>query len=162
MRAAKVITITPTIEAAAYADGDQLGGTFTKLTDAVLSPGGVARLKSVVVLCKAANTVDPVFDILFWDKEPTVASAENAAFDVTDANLANLIGAVSIAAANNFNLANNSASVIRALDLLLQAARPPHAKVTTGRDLWVSLVARAAQTYASTSDLSIKFGFEQL
>jgi len=161
MRASKVITITPVIEAGAYAAGDLLG-TFTKLPDAVLNPGGVCVLKSLLVLNTAANTVDPVFDVLFWDREPVIASADNAAFDVTDANLLHLIGMYSVAAADNKNFANNSATCYQGINLVLKALGPRNAKVTTGKDLWVNLVERGGATYGSTSALILKFGLEQI
>lgn len=153
----RVISITPTIEATGYSDGDQLGGGSTKLSNVVDRRGGFTRLESIVIA--NADTEAPAIDFLFWRKAPTVSSAENAAFDVSDSVLAAaFIGKVNVATTDWAVLANNRVATVKGIGLLLQG-NSTVVSGETGKDLWVSMVIRTAVTFASTTDLTILFGF---
>ena len=91
----KIIEATPTLDTNAYASGDRLG-TLMTLSDVVRHTGMEAVLLDVVVLDKAKQST--AIDIMFFREAPTIASADNAAIDISDAEMEKCIGVVSIVA----------------------------------------------------------------
>lgn len=160
----KIVTATPVIIPAAYSSGDFIG-SLTRIPDAVLDSSGVCLLQSLVVVDKALQSV--ALDLWFFDNAVTIASADNAAFDLTDAELAAYgIGSITLAAGDYKASSSNSMATLRALNLVLQSkVGVSNNKLlpagASPRDLYFALVSRATPTYASASDLVFKFGFEQ-
>jgi hypothetical protein len=113
---AKVIRVTPTLTTTAYSANDIMGTEkFFKLSDVFRNSSEAARLESVAVLDKVKQKA--AFDILFFNAEPVVASADNAAMDITDAEMAaKYIGRVSIAGTDYADLANNSDATKRSIN----------------------------------------------
>lgn len=150
-----VITITPNAASFAtpYSSGDVIGGV-NSVPGTVNNPGGPATLDSVIVLDKANQKAD--LDLVFFNAVPANSiGADNAAYALNDADLAKVIGRVTVAAADYVSSSTNNAEATkRDLRLLLQAA----AHVTT---IYCAVIARAAATYGSASDLSVKLGFRQ-
>lgn len=153
--AIKTIEITPTLDTNAYGTGDQVGPGSTKLTKVCLGKPGHAILESLVITDKAKQSA--ALDILFFNSEPTVTSVDNAAYDVSDAELAaKAIGHVSVVAADYSILNVNSVATKRALELILAAKK--NTANPEGDSLWVAIVSRGTPTYASDS-LTLKFNF---
>jgi len=88
------ITVTPTLDTAAYAAGDQISTLQT--INRALSPHG-GEIILITVLDKAAQS-NPL-DLFFFKSTVTVA-ADNAAFTITDAHMLECIGVVNILAAD--------------------------------------------------------------
>lgn len=137
------IAVTPTITAGAYSAGDALGGRL-EFSPATRQPTLTALLLSVVVLDKASQ--DAQLDLVLFNQAFT-ATADNAAFDPTDADLANIIGHVPIVPADYASLNDNGLATLRSVNL------PIHLSDTI--TLYGQLVTRSAPTYASTSDLTV-------
>lgn len=92
------ITVQPTLDTSAYASGDRLGSIHT-ITNAfrefhrpfgqttpgvpTIALGGNNILAEITIIDQAKQSA--AIDILFFDKSPTVASADNAAIDISDA-----------------------------------------------------------------------------
>lgn len=150
-RIAKVITVTPTIEAAAYGDADRLGSIMT-LANAFAAGKGTVELSSITVLDKAKQKA--AIDVLFFSELPTVASADNAALSITDAEMAKYIGRVAIPAAGYEDTGDNSDTTVRNIGLLMQAA-------AGSTSLYAILQSQGTPTYTSTSDLTLKFSLVQ-
>lgn len=151
----KVISFTPTLDTNAYATGDRMG-SITEVTDFWRNVGGVNILKSIAILDTAKQKV--AFDIFFFNSQPTVASADNAAIDISDAEMAKCIGHVSIATTDYCtDLAANSFATKSDINLVLKGAAP-----TTGavKHLYAVLVSRGAPTYTASA-LTIQLGVEQ-
>jgi hypothetical protein len=89
-----MVDVIPTLDTNAYSANDRLGSIQT-LTG--MGPAGFqgAILESVTVVDRDGQS--PVMTILFFDSLPTVASADNAALQIADAQLSKCIGHVSIA-----------------------------------------------------------------
>lgn len=150
----KTISATPTISAAAYASGNQIGGIMT-LANAVRQDSnigvGTSMVCAVTVLDKAAASA--AIDIFFFNQSPTLVSTNNTAFNLTDANLvAQCIGVASIGTAYS---ASSSNSVSTTANLNIPLEIPFTASANTS--VFAVAVARAAATYASTSDLTFQF-----
>ncbi len=139
--------------AAAYADGDLIVGA-NALGDIAADSGGVARLQSIVLLNKIATAVP--LDLMFFEATaagagPTIASADNAAIDITDAEMLKCIGVVNVPAAAYTMLASCAVATVRGIDLPLKALKKT-------KNFFVVPVARGAVTFTSISDLILRLG----
>ena len=149
---ATVITATPVIQAAAYASGDQLGSLVT-LSNAMDSTKDTGTVMSVTVIDKAEQSSD--LSILFFSAEPTIASADNAALSITDAEVAaKLLGVVSVSASDYVDIGNQHVAQKTSVGLMLQSA-------AGSTSLYCLLLCEGTPTYASTSDLVLKIGVVQ-
>ena len=147
------ITQTPTITAGAYTAGDALGGLLT-FANAVRAAGRGAVITKVVII-DTANQEAPVDLVLF--NQTFTPTADNAAFNPSDADLANCIGYIDVAATDysSFNQDNAVAAKSSGLGM-------PFPIVLVGTSLFGQMVVRDAPTYAATDDLIIKLTIERL
>lgn len=148
----RTITATPTVDTSAYASGDRCGSLMT-LTDVVSSDGDGVVLESVFIISKVVIS-SAAFYVLLFDAAPTIASADNAAIDISDAEMAaKCIGWVPVtttkALASGCVLEN--VNVQRILDCKAGS-----------RSLYALLVVEAAPTFGSTTDLTVRFKFREL
>lgn len=146
-----VVEVTPTVSnAVAYTANDQVGGLMT-LTGAAPGKGSGTSLSSIVIVDNASQSA--AIDLYFFDASPTVASVDNGAADVSDAEMADkCIGHVVVAASDYKALAGNSTACVRNIDLSL--------KPNASQDLYCIAVTRGTPTYTSTTALALKFTFD--
>lgn len=138
---------TPTITAGAYTAKDAVGGRL-EFANAVRAEIRTGIVLKVVIVDKAAQNAELV---LFLFDRPFTATADNAAFDPTDADLANCVGVITINAFNYVSANDNSVATKECvLDFSL-----------TGTTLYGQLMCTGTPTYASTSDLKIALGILQ-
>lgn len=147
-----VVEVTPTVSSgAAYTAADQVGGLMT-LEGAGPGLGEGTILQGVVVVDKDKQKA--ALDLYFFDESPTVASADNEAANVTDAEMADkCIGHVAIAAADYKDLSGNSTASVRNLGMRLKPTKG-------GSTLYCVAVTGGTPTYTSTSALVFKFACE--
>lgn len=146
------IPVTPTVSTTAYTVADQVGGLMT-FTSAALISGGSGTIVSAVLTCRAANTVTPDLDLLLFEASPTVASVDNGAADITDANreAALELPTIEFRTADYVALSANTSCTGRTLD-----GQPAIDFVCSGSaNLFGIFVARSAFTLASTSDIVV-------
>ncbi len=146
----RTFSSTPVITAAAYADGDQIGALH-KMTDVLSSSSGGIEVMSYTLLDK--NKSKDAFDILFFSKQVTVTSADNAAVDVSDAEMASgFLGRVAVAAADFVDIANNS-YVSKDIAKILRGDGSKH--------LWYLLVCKDAGgcQWGAVNDLTLRLAF---
>lgn len=142
---ADLITVTLSLDTAAYADGDVMADSQV-VTNAVRVAGGRATLKSVVVVDE--DDVGQAFDILFFSSNVSLGT-ENAAPSITDANARNFLGFVKVAAADYIDLGGVKVATKTSCELMLEPA--------SGRDIYVATIIRGAGTYTA-SGVSLKLG----
>lgn len=141
-------SVTPTISSgAAYASGDVVGGLQT-ISNAVRKSGGSGTILSILVVDKT-QAQRAAMDILIFDRSVTVA-ADNAAVAMSDADMANCLGVVTIGAYNTAW----PGTPLNSISTLINVGLPI---VCNGADLYFVPVVRAAPTYTSTSDLIFIF-----
>lgn len=146
----KVITVTPAVEATPdYSDGDRLGALQT-LTSASVA-GRSAKLVSLTLVDKSA--VGEAMSILFFKSTPTIASADNAALDMTDANALLYVGHVAIATTDYVATSSNKMACIKNINLIMESGDQGN--------LYALARAGATINLASTSDLQFTYCFEQ-
>lgn len=141
------IVVQAQVGTALYASGDALGSRFV-IPNVVSADGGSAVLESVVVIDKDDEGVQidfPLFTRVF------TATADNAAFAVSDVDLESCIGVVSVS--NYSDFANNQIGTARGLGLAFT--------IPEGRDLHCQAVVRGAPTFGNATDLIFKFTFQR-
>jgi uncharacterized membrane protein len=139
-----IVSLTPTIDTNAYADGDALGGKLT-FADAVID-GANSGLIVAATLIDDAKQNAPIDVFLFAaDFTPT---ADNAAWNVSAADLEKCIGVISIGASDYRSGANRSVASVTALALPIALAPP-------ATSLFAQMVSRATPTYGA-SDVTLK------
>ena len=137
----------PTISAAAiYAAGDALGGLLT-FANAARVAGGGGTITKVVVLDEDQELA-PI-DVVFFNVTFT-ATGNNDPFDPSDADLANCIGYVDIAATDYADFTDNSVAA------KASGLRMPFDYDLVGTSLFAQMVVRSAPTYTATDDITIK------
>ncbi len=134
------LTATPTIDTAIYAAGDAVGGLLT-FTNAVRFSGGGLRIRKVLLVDKDQEQAP--FDLVLFDRTFT-NTADQAAFDPTDADLANIVAVVPISVYANFN--DNAVGFSPDLDWPV---------LLNGTSLFGQLVTRGTPTFTSSSDLTV-------
>lgn len=137
------VSITP-----AYTAKDAVGGLLTFASAARYS-GGSVRLESVQILDKGEAM--GAVDLILFDRTLT-APTDNALFSPTDAEAANCVGVIRLAAATE--------------EITLGTNDVWHKTVGTsfplfGTDLFGVLVARAAMTLVSAADLTVSLNLYQ-
>jgi hypothetical protein len=137
-----VVEVTPTVSTSAYAAGDLIGTKLT-FTDAARVAGG-----SGVVLSAALTDLDKQdkeTDLILFDTNPSNTTfTDNAAFDVHDTDLLDVIGVVTFDVADYTDFSDNSVATDKNLGIGFN--------LTSGQDLYGALIARGTPTYSTTAD----------
>lgn len=144
----KIIEVTPVISTGAYSALDQIGGIQT-LTDATEKFNYAVRLNAITIIDKDKESAG--INFYFFDELPTVASVDNGALDITDAEMADkCVGRFAVAAADYTNLnASSMATAKVAGDGLLLT--------TKSSVLYVVAQTIATPTYTAVNDLVFKY-----
>ena len=140
-----VAEATPTLDTNIYASGDHMGTLMT--LQGVGEAGAGCRLDKVVIVDAAKQSA--AFKILLFNAAPTITSVDNAAADISDAEMAaKCIGVVSVVAGDYTALNVNS------------VADTTYNKVikSPGATLYALCVSAGTPTYAAAS-LTFKFHF---
>lgn len=143
-----VVSVTPVIDTAAYGSGDRLGAI--QVIDPIgLADSGICVLESISVLDLAAQSA--AMDILFFNDLPTVASADNAAISITDAEMAKCIGVYKVLAAGFTALTANSFGSFYNIGLTMKSA--------ANSLLHAVVVSRGTPTYGVANGLTFTYTF---
>ena len=138
------ISATPTISnAAIYAAKDAVGGIMT-FSSAARATGGTGVIRAVTV--KDLGQQMAALDLVLFDQTVAGTVTDNNAFDPADADLANVIGYVSIAATTGYKDFNDNSVAFAECEI-------PY--VCNATSLFGVLVARGTPTYTSTADLTV-------
>jgi hypothetical protein len=151
----KVVSATPTLDTNVYASGDRVGSVMT-FSNAMDDSSGTGVVVSVVILDKAAQS--SVLSLLLFNDLPTVASADNAAIDISDTEMEKCVGVIPIAAADYVATASNTVATIRNVNLLLNSAKSSSS--LEGKNLYGVLRSGGSPTYAASS-LVVKLCIKQ-
>lgn len=141
---------TMTADTNIYASGDLIGGKLT-FTNALLRSGGTGTLKTLVLVDQAKQAA--AVDLILFNADPDGTTfTDNVALDIADADMAKIVGAVSIPAANYFAFSDNNVAVVKDIGLVVKAA-------SGSSTLYGALVSRGTPTYAAATDLALKLVF---
>jgi len=146
----KTIEVTPVVSASsAYQANDQVGGIQTLANATQINRA--ALLTSISVLDKAKQK--KALTLFFFDRLPTVASADNDALSIIDAEMLKCRGHVVIAETDYQDVAASSVACVKNLQLVLESG-------SLG-SLYVVVMTTGAPTYAAVGDLVFTYAFEQ-
>lgn len=149
----KVITVTPTVSTSpAYTANDQVGGIQT-ITLGDSSEQKLATLLSVSVVDKGKQSA--ALTIFFFTQLPTIASSDNAAFDLTDANMLYYAFHINIGSTDYASSASNSAASLT----MSSVAKAAMATGNGATALYAVAMTTGTPTYASTTDLQFTYTF---
>jgi len=142
------VTVNPTIDTAAFATGDQIGTLMT--FDLLISPTIGSKLVGVRIVDQAKQSA--VLDLVLYNRPVTLVGAENAAADVSDADVAaGYMGHVNILAADYVALnVNSMAFKACAIPLLNKGVRLNQVVIPRHR-VYGQLISRGSPDYDATS-----------
>lgn len=142
-----------TVDTGIYSAGDVLF-VPTKIANAALSGKGFSYLRQLLIM--DADNQKAALDLLFFNEDPGSLGALNAALNISTAQMAKLIGMVSVAQADYTTLkANTNAMAVKSPGTL------PLSTIATSKDIWVAGVSRGTPTYTVASSLVMKFMLER-
>ena len=143
-------TLTPTLDAGAYASGDVLF-VPVRITDVALETKGLVTLRTVVVQDMADQKQD--IDLLFFSEDPGDIGAANAALAMSDAEFASFLGHVSI---DNTEFISGNANAYATLqkELVFQCKQGK-------KELWVAGVCRSGTPTYGATGLTFKLLWER-
>lgn len=150
----RIIQVSPTVTAGAYSANDALGGLLV-FKDALL-PGEQTGVILTVTLQDNASQ-DIATDLVLFNQTFT-ATADNDAFAPSDADLANCLGVISIAAGDYATFSANSIATVRNAGFGVKSVDVAGTK--TGAEagdgnLYGQLVTRGTPTYVATTDIKV-------
>ncbi len=145
----RVITLTPVITTDAYTAGDALGGLL-KFENVLFNPKRTGVALSLTIIDKASQDAETEL-VLF--SETFTATADNAAFAPSDADLLNCLGTISVGAGNYATFSANSAGTKPNAGLGLHSTEDY--RENEASSIYGQLVTRGTPTYA-VGDIQIK------
>ena len=148
MSVPRLFRVTPTVTAGAYSANDVVGATLT--FSGVPSRGFIVSV-TVVDQAKQAGALQ----LVLFDSLPTNI-ADNGTYDIADADLLKIVGAVHLtdtAGADKFDFSDNKIYMRQALVIPYQLAAGSTA-------LYAFLIALGTPTFAATNDVQIQIGID--
>ncbi len=144
-----VVEASFTPDTAAYLAGDAWGLKIT-FPNAMRVNAGTAIVSNIEAIDSEGN--EPAFDLVLFDTTFT-ETADNAVFAPSDADAANIMAVISVAAGNWSTYSLNSSAHRSGLGAGIH--------LTSGRDIEAQLVIREAKTYAASQTITIRLGLIQ-
>lgn len=137
-----------TLDTSIYADGDVLSDLLT-VTGGVRRAGLYGKVVSLQVIDK--DDQGAAFDVFFFDRSIT-AGTKNAAWAVSDSDMAYCLGKIAVGGSDYQDLGGNRVA--------LPSVREFVVKANSGTSLYVATMSRGTGTYTA-SGLLLKIGIEQ-
>jgi len=135
-----------------YSIGDCVGTTF-KIEPQAFSGQGI-KLQTLVATDQSNQ--GPALRILFFGAQPTGTYTDNAAMDLSAADLTNIIGQIKISAADWETTDSYKFVSLSSLQLILGANVG-----NADRAIYGTIVADTVWNAAATNDLYLHIGFEE-
>lgn len=146
-----VIDVTPTIQAAAYDTGDVLFSSTATITDAMRINAGKGKLESITLIDKGDQGAKVT--LVFFKSTESLGTV-NVAPSIADADIENTLGYVIIDTTDYLDVGGAKFATLKNIGLLVESD-------TGSKDIFFSAIVTGTPTYASTSDLVFRFGFER-
>lgn len=143
------VQVTPTIAAAAYADGDMLHTGVIRLPN-ILKDKNTGEIVSAVIVDLGKQK--SVLSLELFSREITGGTLTiNDPLDISDTEAAYHLGSIPVAAADYKDFADNAIATVRNIGLAVKAY-PSSGK---SRDLYMAVVSRGTPTYTSVADIIV-------
>lgn len=145
--------ITPTLDTNVFANLDQIS-TAQRIPGACRGVGATSTLSKIVIVDEAAQSAQ--LTLHFYNASPTIASSENAALNVSDAeNKAKHLGSVVVYTGHYSAFSANSVATVKSPDCALDVVSN-----STDGDIYFVIQSNGTPTYGASS-LTFKFSFIQ-
>jgi hypothetical protein len=145
-----VLSPTVTVDTAANATGDNIGGKLT-ITDAVALDRRWGMIRSVVIISDTI-LLTTSFDVFFFDADLTTVITTNGAQTLTAADQAKVIG---VAHCSDVT-ADGGCTVHQAQNLSIPF------RASNGTDnIYATIVVRGTPTFAATTDVVLRVSIQQ-
>lgn len=143
------VRVAPTISTSAYATRDSVGGEmeFTSMHE---DTGGYVQIDAVMIEDRADNRAE--LDLLLFDQAIAGTATDNAAFDPTDADLANCVGIVTILS-GHYSALNDNAIAFLETSIVAKC---------NATSIFGYIQTQSTPTYDSTADLAVTLIGRQL
>lgn len=147
----KKVSVTPTIDTAIYANNDQLGSLMQ--FPGLLGPGRSGQIVFTSILDKSSQSA--AITIFLFSSQPTIASTDNAALNISDTEMQKCCGIITMTSA----YASTSANSINSTPLasLVQQAVYAYSDQSDGT-IWAIMKSGGTPTYGAASDLIVTLG----
>jgi hypothetical protein len=145
------VSVTPTITAGSYAANAGVGGKMT-LTNALRAASTGGTWQSLLVTDK--NNAKAQFNVLMFNYDPTSGSYTDRSAIILGSDLSKVIRNVTVSTADYQTV---SGSIAVADINVMQTVMAGSSNGT----LYATVMTTGTPTYASTSDLTFQFGFQQ-
>jgi len=146
-----VLESTITTTETAYADHDQIDSVKT-LSNAFSGTSRKGVIESITVLDKVSQS--SALTLYFFDESPTVASSDNAALNITDAELADkAVCKAEIAAASYQTFSASTLSSTLNVGCVVSSL---------SKDLFMVVQSAGTPDYTAGTDLVVKIGLRRL
>ena len=145
-----VITPTITVDTAAYAAGDSIGGKIT-LTDAMRVSGGTGVLSGITLIDRANQK--PALEIFIFDSNPAAATITDQAAFVFSTDDLKVIAKIVVEAADWTTINSKATAELANLNRVVKASG--------SANLYAAIVAGGAPDFAAGTDLQLRFKFFQ-
>lgn len=145
-----------------YSVGDNIGTTFTITPQTVLGQG--IKLQTLVVTDQANQA--PGISIIFFGSKPTGTYTDNAALDLSAADLTKIIGRIKVSSADYETTDSYAMACISGLSMILGPALSDTgggASVAQlpDRTIYGAIVADTTYNAGATNDIYIQIGYEE-
>ncbi len=137
----------PTVTAGAYSANDAVGGLLTFKTR-WFTPNSTGVILSVQIKDNAKQNA--ALELVLFSKTFT-ATANNDAFDPSDADMVNCLGVIPISGTDYVDFVDNSIATVKNIGLAVRSDDTTHGD----RAIYGQLVTRGTPTYVATSDISV-------
>ena len=143
-----VVQVTPIVSLATYTANDCVGGGFA-IPGAVRVNAGTGVLQSITLQDLSAKNA--AMEIFLFKATSLTTYTDNAALDISDADLGNCIGWAEITASDYKSLSDNSVACVRNLGLPIKSS-------PATKSLYCVMRTTGTPTYLGTVDLKLTFG----
>ena len=154
------VQLTPTIyTAGAMASGDAMHTSALEIAD-ILQHNASGHIKSVVISDLDKKNTD--LDVVFFKANPSTSTiTAGDAIDIADSELLDVIGYVSVVAANYADFADNSVAGKECeIPFAKEGTGVINTSSSTARSLWCVLVSRDTDTFSTATALTLTVNIE--
>ena len=146
--------VTPTLDTNIYADNDRLGSIMTVTAACRFDEASSGSILQGLTLVDGDDQ-GVALDVLLFDELPTVASADNAAISITDAELRDKsIDVIEIANGDYVDLLSAPVVSLKNLGII---CKPKHASTS----IFALMVTRGGTPTYTAAGMNLKFHFDQ-
>lgn len=143
------VAATPSIDAGAYSDGDNLDGAIISFADAAAVAAGSGYIDHIQVIDKSDQGGGGKNMTIVFCRSSITPDAQNAAFSLSDAELEEVTQCVTTADADWYDLGDGRVAQV-------DVSPPRPFEVASGTTLYAVVRLIGAWTFGSTSDVIIR------